>query len=496
MRWIFSFLVLISYLNTSAQTTIKGNVMDTEQTNPVAGISVTVKVKGATAMLGFALTDEKGFYELKFNTPADSIVISVSGMSIKKQAITYPNKTNTLNIKVAFESIVLKEMKVKPPKIRRLDDTLNYAVDQFTGKNDRTIGEALKRMPGIKVAENGSITYNGKPINRFYIENQDLLEGRYGIATNNVEAKDVETVQVLENHQPIKALKNKEFTDEAAINLKLKETAKNVFVANAQLGIGAAPLLWSNEIFGMRFGKSKQFIGTYKGNNSGNSSADELQNFYSADNNLSFPVVLGIQSPADPQVSRKRYLLNRDNAFSLNHLRVLKNDYKLTANVSYLNDRLKRSSYSRSENFLPGDSTLVIEERVQSLEKFHYLDGMIKLGANKEKLFLENLLKFSGDIQRNEFGTVDNTQLIEQQRTAPYFRVSNNLSFIKNYRETTFRVNSYNGFGRLNDGLDVRPMLYPSLFSDPGILTGMRQSVTQNVFVSYNNVAFGTTHGK
>jgi len=496
MRCIFSFLLLISYLNTYSQTTIRGSVVDTEQVKPVTGISITVKAKGASVMLGFALTDEKGFYELKFNTAADSIVISISGMTIKKWSRTYPNKSNTVNIKAENESIVLKEMKVKPPKIRRLDDTLFYAVDQFTGKNDRTIGEALKRMPGIKVAENGAISYNGKPINRLYIENQDLLEGRYGIATNNIEAKDVETVQVLENHQPVKALKNKEFTDEAAINLKLKEAAKNVFVANAQLGIGAAPLLWNNEAFGMRFGKSRQFMGTYKGNNTGNSSVSEVQNFYTADNNLNFPVSLRIQAPADPQVSRKRYLLNRDNAFTLNHLRILKNDYRLTANLNYFNDRLKRSSYSRSENYLPGDSTLVIEERVQSIEKYHYLDGTIKLGANKKQLFFENLLKLSGDLQRNEFGTVASIQRIDQQRNAPYFRINNNLSLIKNYKQTTFRINSYNGFGKLNDGLDVHPMLYPTLFSEPGTLSGMRQSVTQNIFVSMNSVAFGSNHGK
>lgn len=496
MKWKLLFLLLISCSVTYGQTTIKGIVTNTEEAKPMAGISITVKAKGAASILSFALTDDKGQYHLKFNTSEDSIIVSVSGMSIKKQSDTYPNSSSILNFEVAYESILLKEMKVKPPKIRRLDDTLNYAVDQFSGKNDRTIGEALKRMPGIKVAENGSITYNGKPINKFYIENQDLLEGRYGVATNNVEAKDVETVQVLENHQPIKALKNKEFTDEAAINLKLKDGAKNVFVANAQLGVGAAPILWNNEIFGMQFGKRKQFMGTYKGNNTGNSSADELQNFYGADRNLNFPIALGIQSPADPQVSQKRYLLNRDNAFSLNHLRGLGKDYTFIANFSYLNDRQKKSSYSRSENFLPGDSTLVIEERVQSLEKFHYLDGTIKLSFNNEKLFFDNALKFSGDILRNEYGSVENAQLIEQQRSAPYFRISNNLSIIKNYKKNTFRINSYNGYGRLNDGLQVQPMLYPTLFSDPGVLIGMHQSVIQNMFTSYNNIAFGINHGK
>lgn len=249
--------IFISISKLRAQTTFSGTVKDADEKKAMSGISITIKPKGATAILNYALTDERGKFTLSFKSSSDSVLVTISGMSIKKQSIIHENKDKTLNITVVYERIVLKEMTVKPPKIRRLDDTLNYDVDQFASKSDRTIGEVLRRMPGIKVAENGSISYNGKPINRFYIDNQDMLEGRYGVATNNVEAKDVATVQVMENHQPIKALKGKEFREEGAINLKLKDNAKNVLVANAQVGIGAAPLLWNNEAFGMYFGKGK-----------------------------------------------------------------------------------------------------------------------------------------------------------------------------------------------------------------------------------------------
>lgn len=37
----------------------------------------------------------------------------------------------------------------------------------------------------------------------------DLLQGRYGLATNNIPAKAVSVVQVLENYQPVKALQGK-----------------------------------------------------------------------------------------------------------------------------------------------------------------------------------------------------------------------------------------------------------------------------------------------
>ncbi|WP_316822928.1 hypothetical protein [Pedobacter gandavensis] len=496
MRYLILLLIVCKVCLANGQTKITGNLKNKEEGKGIPGLNIILKAKGNTAILSYAVSDDKGGYQLSFNSPADSIELTISGMSIQKQSHRYPNKTALLNFDVAYARITLKELKVKPPKIRRLNDTLNYAVDQFSGKNDRTIGEVLRKMPGIEVAENGSITYNNKPINKFYIENQDLLEGRYGVATNNIAAKDVETVQVLENHQPIKALKNKEFTDEGALNLKLKDTAKDVWVANAQLGAGAAPLLWNNEIFGMFFGKGKQWMATYKGNNTGDDSGSELRNFYGGGQSISFPVSLGIQSPADPAVSRRRYLLNRDNALSLNNLRNIAKDYKLTTNISYLNDKQEKSSYSRDEKYLPGDSTLVIEERLNSLSRFHYLDASLKLNANTDKYYFDNSLSFTADLQRKENGSVANNQLIDQARTAPYFKIGNQLSMVKNYRKLTFKINSYNGFGRINDDLQVKPMLYPLLFSDPGAYIGTYQSLTQQLYNSQNNISMRIKNGK
>lgn len=94
---------------------------------------------------------------------------------------------------------------VKSGKIWQLGDTLNYSVDAFIGKNDISIGDVLRRMPGIQVDDNGHIYYQGKNISNLYINGMDALAGRYSIATNNLAAQMVATVQVMENHQGVKA---------------------------------------------------------------------------------------------------------------------------------------------------------------------------------------------------------------------------------------------------------------------------------------------------
>lgn len=47
---------------------------------------------------------------------------------------------------------------------------------------------------------------------------------------------------MLENHQPIAALKSTQFTDQAALNLVLEEEAKNTVLASIELGITIQPI--------------------------------------------------------------------------------------------------------------------------------------------------------------------------------------------------------------------------------------------------------------
>ena len=155
------------------------------------------------------------------------------------------------------EAILLQEVIVKAEPISQKGDTVSYLVSSFASENDRVIGDVLKKMPGIKVLSGGAIHYNGKEINKFYIENLDLLQGRYSVATNNISAKDVASVEVFEYHQPIKALAETNPTDRAALNIKLKNSAKGTLNAVAQLGIGTPPVSWENELVLLYFAKNK-----------------------------------------------------------------------------------------------------------------------------------------------------------------------------------------------------------------------------------------------
>lgn len=97
-----------------------------------------------------------------------------------------------------------------------------------------------------------------------------MFEGRYGVATINIQAKDIARVEVMENHQPIKALKELTLPDRAAINLRLKSSSSSIWNGNIQTGLGYKPMVWNAEAMVMYFGRKLQNLSLYKTNNTGN----------------------------------------------------------------------------------------------------------------------------------------------------------------------------------------------------------------------------------
>ena len=212
-------------------------------------------------------------------------------------------------------------------------------VDAYKDAGDRVIGDVIKKMPGLEVSESGQISFNGKTVKNFYVEDMDLLQGRYGIATNNVSANDVASVQVYQNHQPIRALQDWSPSEEVTINIKLKSSARGTLTMNGMAGIGYKPTMWAAEAVAMFFGKKFQTITTYKGNNSGDNVMAE-QNDLIGDGSLQFfnSAPLSVASPGSPGVALKRYMRNRSNTVGKNNIFKFDSLSTLNMSLSYLDD--------------------------------------------------------------------------------------------------------------------------------------------------------------
>lgn len=302
IRLIFVIIAGVSHSVVLSQTIISGTIRDAATHKPVGSVNVMLQNPERRVMYGYAITRDDGAYTITYNGKADTLLVVVTGFNIREQTRRIAARTQRIDFAVEEGKIDIREIVVRAPAVTRQSDTLTYTVSKYADVTDRSIGDVLKKMPGIEVAKSGEIKFNGKAINKFYVEDMDMLEGRYGIATNNIQAKDIARVEVYENHQPIKALKKLIDSDRAAINLRLKDSAKGTWNATMQLGAGYKPWMWNAEAAAMFFGRKFQTINTYKTNDTGDDVARELTSFYDGLDAASS--MLGVHTPTEPALDR------------------------------------------------------------------------------------------------------------------------------------------------------------------------------------------------
>lgn len=486
---IYKYLLLCFFLLlpvcSESQTVISGRIKDKEG-NAVSYINVLlVKNYRDNTIINYTMSSDNGSYSLKVGNVGDSLHFIVKGFNIRTIYKTVPNRSSIVNFTVSEEKIELKEVVVKGGKIWQHSDTINFRVGAFKSAGDISIGEVIKKMPGLAVTSSGTIMYKGSPINKFYIEGLDLLKGRYGIATNNISPDEIATVQVLENHQPVKALKKVVISNDAAINLKLKENAKGIVSVIALLGIGyGGDIKAECSVVTSYFSRTLQNMSMIKSNNSGRDLAAEIQNHYGPGGNTSFTWMV---KPSPPAISKYMYYDNRSNVLSSNYLSKDKNDGELSMGVCYFNDRDKRHSYSSSSYLLPDGSRTVINENMSSSELANNMSVESEYKINKEKIFLNDKLNFqAGWLSGNgKILSVDSTY---QHINTNNINISNSFNWIaKKGDYKGWNIASSEGYSTNPQRLCISPSSFPKLFSG-GPSLGLRQHVNLTNFYCNNSV--------
>lgn len=498
IKVLFTAISLIHCLlnNSIAQTVIEGKIINIAN-EPISDASVMLMKTIDSTVVAFGFSNSNGGFTIYTSQKDDELFLMVYGFNIKRQIKKIANHSQKIDFVVSEEAIELKEFSVKSEKIWGTRDTVNYVVDAYRDSTDIVIGDVLKKMPGIVVKESGQIEYRGKPISKFYIENMDMLQGRYGIATNNITASDIATVQVFENHQPIKALKDIAFTDDAALNLKLKPDAKGIFTGMADVGTGIDnQFLWNSTATGMYFSKKRQHLNALKSNNTGNDLDQEFQSF-----NYDEPQLTGsissILQPSPPQINKSRYLFNQAFGGTINNLIKTKNEAEFTFNLNSFRDIDDRKSYDQTRYILPGEDTVTIKEQMDSHCSRFNIEAGIGYKKNNEQNYLNTRLLFSGNFIEST-GNIVNDAYIKQNGNHVPLKGSSTIHWIKrgnNKQRSGTELYSQSFYQSQPYRLDVSPGKFDDVLNDSLPYKTVRQDVAFNSFETRNSLMFLSSAG-
>ena len=431
-RFITYLIFLFVAVNAVAQVNVSGTVVDKDSKEPLTGASVIVK--GADGKIKkYATSKGDGGFAMSLPSVA-GCRLEVSMMSFAKKTIPLDSVSFPITVYIEPGTTLLKEVTVKADRIREQGDTITYNVGSFAQAQDRSIGDVLKRMPGINVESSGKIQYQGEDINKFYIEGSDLLGGKYGIATNGISHDDVGAVEVMENHQPMQVLSGISFSDKAAINLKLKNKAKATWSFHGDAGGGYSwqpdGAIWDGELFAMAVMPNFQNITTVKTNNIGEDLSAQATDFFASRRGTDLSRYVGLSLPGVPNLSRKRTLFNRSALVSTNALWKLgRGEFKTQIDYSF--SRITAEAANVTTYFLNDGNRVVTEDR-NGVDRTHSLSGKFIYELNQKTAFINNTLKTNidwDDVQLSVTGSLPN----DQTASLPDYYVGNDFKIIKRF---------------------------------------------------------------
>lgn len=404
---------------------------------------------------GFGKSSKDGSFVVTPQKRKSCTTLQFSKMGYETERIPLTDYKNGGTCKLNEKAFELKEVKVTPDKARQRGDTTTYLVSAYMQKQDRSIADVLKKIPGIEVKQDGQISVDGRAINKFYIEGMDLLGGKYSLASENIDAQKVSRVQVLHNHQPVRALRDVNFSEQAALNIVLKDDAKNVWQGVVELAgghtlQGDGSWLRDGRLLAMLFARKKQSISMFKTNNTGKDVSLEISDLANENSDIDDGARLQNISLTAPALDQQRYTFNNTNLFATNWLFKPNKDTDLRLQADALFDKTDQNM-SRTTTFIDaGADGVTITEDQSAYSKRNEWKGELLYKLNSDKAYVSNSLKGYADFNYSRGSSILNGTGVRQNVEPRRRYVDDDLRIIKNlHGGHSFSVTSRIHYGYL-----------------------------------------------
>ncbi|HYM95597.1 MAG TPA: outer membrane beta-barrel protein [Chitinophagaceae bacterium] len=240
-KFLLLFL-MVSAITVQAQS-LKGKLVDLVDNKPLAG--ATLKLTGLKdSTLKFnVVSDSKGFFEFK-SLPVDSFMLQISFIGYENFKQIVATKDSVVDLGLVSVPKQVKQMGevviiAKAPPTQQKGDTTQFSADQFKVNPDATTEDLIKKMPGITVDKDGTVTAQGDQVKKVTVDGRDFFGDDATAALRNLPSAVVDKIQVFD-----KLSDQAQFTgfDDGnsvkAINIVTKSAIKNGQFGRIYAGYG------------------------------------------------------------------------------------------------------------------------------------------------------------------------------------------------------------------------------------------------------------------
>lgn len=252
MRFLFIaiFFCLPAVLFAQQRESVKpgavaGIVKDSANDYGLQSVTITIYKKADSTLLDYKLTNEQGEFNFESVPLATPVIVNFSfaGYRPYSKNLTLDSSQQSYNFKSVMLSRTygdLDEVVVQAVlPVRMNGDTLEINPAAFKLDSNAVVEDMLRRVPGMTMWGDGSITVNGKTVNKVFVDGKAFFGGDPAVATQNLPKNAIEKIQVYQEQDYSKDNIDQNPNDSLlTMNIKLREDKKFGMFGKVGAGIG------------------------------------------------------------------------------------------------------------------------------------------------------------------------------------------------------------------------------------------------------------------
>ncbi len=197
------FLMLVFTGLSFAQTNqIMGKVTDMNSGKAMQGATIQLLFRADSVILQTKVSDAQGNF-LFNNVPNNSFIVTISNLDYQQNVsfVTLNNSSKDLGtLKLMQQGKDLEEVIIvgRQPAAVQIGDTTQLSASQYKVNPDATTEDLLKKMPGITVDKNGTVTAQGEAVKKVTVDGKEFFGDDASAALKNLPSSIVDKIQVFD----------------------------------------------------------------------------------------------------------------------------------------------------------------------------------------------------------------------------------------------------------------------------------------------------------
>lgn len=239
---VCSMMLLCLIAGAQNSFSVKLKLVEAKSGDPVSFATASLTKKGEKSASKYVLTDDKGEATLTKVAKGTYILrAELMGYKTHEQEISVEKILDLGSIKMEEDVKVLDAASVSavgnPIIVKK--DTVEYNASSFRTTDNDALEQLLKKLPGIEVGTDGSITANGQAVKKITIDGKTFFLDDPSLASKNIPAKLVEKVKVVEKKSDQAMFTGiDDGEEETIIDLSLKPGMMRGWFGNVSAGGG------------------------------------------------------------------------------------------------------------------------------------------------------------------------------------------------------------------------------------------------------------------